>query len=163
MFWLIILATVIAALNALDLATVSGPLAMFFAMLFAVVEAADQLGFSQVRDVVTAFIRFSGDIVLGAAILCIGFWLANLAHGAISRVSGALSGGLANVARFAIIGLVVAMGLRAMGLADEIVQLAFGLSLGAVAAAVALAFGLGGREAAGKLADHWFEQWRSKG
>lgn len=50
----------IAALNALDLAT-AGPLAMFFAMLFAVVEAADQLGFSQVRDVVTAFIRFSGE------------------------------------------------------------------------------------------------------
>ena len=40
---------------------------MFFAMLFAVVEASDQLGFSQVRDVVTTFIGFAGEIVLGGA------------------------------------------------------------------------------------------------
>jgi hypothetical protein len=42
-----------------------------------------------------------------------------------------------------------------MGIANEIVQLAFGLTLGSVAVAVALAFGLGGREAAGKLLEHW--------
>ena len=34
-------------------------------------------------------------------------------------------------------GLVIAMGLRAMGIADDIVNLAFGLTLGAVAVAVA--------------------------
>ena len=50
------------------------------------------------------------------------------------------------------------MGLRAMGIANEIVQLAFGLVLGAIAVAVALSFGLGGREAAGKLLDRWFNQ-----
>jgi hypothetical protein len=54
------------------------------------------------------------------------------------------------------------MGLRAMGIADDIVNLAFGLTLGAVAVAVALAFGLGGREAAGKMMDHWLTQLRSK-
>jgi hypothetical protein len=64
------------------------------------------------------------------------------------------------VARFAILGLVIAMGLRAMGIANEIVQLAFGLTLGAIAVAVALAFGLGGREAAGKLLDHWLAKLR---
>ena len=54
------------------------------------------------------------------------------------------------------------MGLRAMGIANEIVQLAFALTLGAVAMAVALAFGLGGREAAGKLTQHWVDQWRNR-
>jgi hypothetical protein len=38
-----------------------------------------------------------------------------------------------------------------MGLADQIVILAFGLILGSAAVAVALAFGLGGREAAARL------------
>ena len=52
------------------------------------------------------------------------------------------------------------MGLRAMGIANEIVQLAFALSFGAVAVAVALSFGLGGREAAGKLMEHWLSRWR---
>jgi hypothetical protein len=133
---------------------------MFFAMLFAVVEAADQLGFGQVRDVVTTFIGFAGDIVLGGLILVVGFWLANLAHRAIDRASGERTAGLASVARIAILGVVIAMGLRAMGIANEIVQLAFGLSFGAVAVAVALSFGLGGREAAGKLMDHWVERWK---
>ncbi|MCC7216995.1 MAG: hypothetical protein IT517_09510, partial [Burkholderiales bacterium] len=59
-----------------------------------------------------------------------------------------------------IIGLVLAMGLRSMGVADSIVNLAFGLTLGAVAIAVALSFGLGGREAAGKLMEHWFSKLR---
>lgn len=52
------------------------------------------------------------------------------------------------------------MGLRAMGIANEMVQLAFALSFGAAAVAVALSFGLGGREAAGKLLEHWVARWR---
>ncbi|MGF1644274.1 MAG: mechanosensitive ion channel [Thiotrichales bacterium] len=138
---------------------VVGKLVWFFAMLFATVEAAGMLGFAQVRDVVTMLIEFAGQVLLGSVILAAGFWLSSLAHAAIVRVSGANSG-LANIARFAILGLVTAMGLRAMGIADEIVNLAFGLTLGAVAVAVALSFGLGGREAAGRQMEHWMKQLR---
>lgn len=133
---------------------------MFFAMLFATVEAANQLDFTQVRDLVTTFINFGGDVLLGGAILVIGFWLANLAHGAITRASGESTSGLARIARVAILGLVIAMGLRAMGIADDIVNLAFGLTFGAVAVAVALSFGLGGREAAGRQMEHWLSKLR---
>ena len=133
-------------------------LALFFAMLFATVEAAHRLEFTQVRDLVSMFIKFGGEVVLGASILVIGFWLASLAHDAISRASE--RAGLARLARVAILGLVIAMGLRAMGIADDIVNLAFGLTLGAVAVAFALAFGLGGREAAGRQMEHWLSQLR---
>ncbi|MCP5283276.1 MAG: mechanosensitive ion channel [Burkholderiaceae bacterium] len=135
---------------------------MFFAMLFAVAEAAGQLGFGQLRELTTAFIRFAGDILLGGVIFAVGFWLANLAYAAIDRASGAGTRGLAPVARVAILGIVLAMGLRAMGVANEIVVLAFGLALGAVAVAVALSFGLGGREAAGQLAGDWLRRWRER-
>jgi hypothetical protein len=54
------------------------------------------------------------------------------------------------------------MGLRAMGIADDIVNLAFGLTLGAIAVAVALSFGLGGREAAGRQMEHWLASWRKE-
>jgi hypothetical protein len=130
-------------------------LIMFFAMLFAVVEAANRLGFSQVRDVVTLFIEFGGHVLMGAVILIIGFWLADLARRLIQQADGEHSILFARIAQFAILGLVFAMGLHAMGIANEIVQLAFGLVLGAIAVAVALSFGLGGREAAGKLLDRW--------
>jgi hypothetical protein len=133
-------------------------LALFFAMLFATVEAAHRLDFTQVRDLVSMFIKFGGEVLLGASILVIGFWLASLAHDAINRASERT--GLARLARIAILGLVIAMGLRAMGIADDIVNLAFGLTLGSVAVAFALAFGLGGRDAAGRQMEHWLSQLR---
>lgn len=133
-------------------------LIVFFAMLFATVEAANRLGFTQVRDVVTLFIEFGGHVLMGGVILVIGFWLASLARRVIQQADSQHSVLFARIAQFAILGLVFAMGLRAMGIANEIVQLAFGLVLGAIAVAVALSFGLGGREAAGKLLDRWFNQ-----
>ena len=139
-----------------------GRIVLFFAMLFAAVEAANRLGFDQVRDVVTMFITFGADVLLGGVILVVGFWLANVACGAIDKASGDNTTGLARLARFAILGVVIAMGLRAMGIADDIVNLAFGLTLGAIAVAVALAFGLGGREAAGKQMEYWLARWRGE-
>ena len=135
-------------------------LVLFFAMLFATVEAANRLEFTQVRDVVTLFIRFGGNVLLGAMILTIGFWLANVAYHAIRRADTTQSEGLANIGRVAILGLVIAMGLRAMGIADDIVNLAFLLTFGAVAVAVALSFGLGGREAAGRQMEYWLAKLR---
>ncbi len=122
---------------------------VFFAMLFAVVAAADIVGFAQISGIVTMFIGFGGQIILGAIILAIGFWLAGIIAGVIER-SEKGSKFLANIVRVLIMGLVLAMGLRAMGIADSIVNLAFGLTLGSVAVAFALSFGLGGQTAAGR-------------
>jgi hypothetical protein len=140
-----------------------GRLLVFFVMLFAAVEAANRLGFAHMADLVSTFIQFGGAVLLGSVIIAVGFWLSNLAHDAIVRVYGDGAMAIANVARFAILGLVVAMGLREMGLAEDIVNLAFGLTLGAVAVAVALSFGLGGREAAGRQMEHWLSRWRGEG
>ena len=133
---------------------------VFFAMLFATVEAAHRLNFVEVESLVSLFIGFGGDILLGVAILMIGFWLANLAHGAILRAGGDQAVGMAGIARYAILGLVLAMGLSAMGVADDIVNMAFALVFGAVAVAVALSFGLGGREAAGRQMEYWLAKLR---
>ncbi len=123
---------------------------IFFAMLFAGIMAADVLGFEQISGIITMFIAFGADILLGAVILFIGFWLANIIAGIVER-SEQGSQFLANIVRVLIMGLVLAMGLKAMGIADSIVNLAFGLTLGAVAVAFALSFGLGGQEAAARL------------
>ncbi|HLM54163.1 MAG TPA: mechanosensitive ion channel [Pseudoxanthomonas sp.] len=136
-----------------------GRLVLFFILLFATVEAAYRLGFLGVHELLETFIRFGADVLLGAIILVVGYWLANLAATAIQRANPGNAVGLARIARVAILGLVLAMGLRAMGIADDIVNLAFGLVLGAVAVAVALAFGLGGRAAAGQVAQHWASRY----
>ena len=123
---------------------------VFFAMLFAAIAAADLLGFEPISAIITMFIAFGANIILGAIILFIGFWLANIIAGVVER-SEQGSQFLANIVRVLIMGLVLAMGLKAMGIADSIVNLAFGLTLGAVAVAFALSFGLGGQEAAARF------------
>ena len=148
-------------MNSLKASDVAGKVLMFFAMLFAATEAANRLGFAQISELSATFIKFGGDLLLGGFILTVGFWLANLTHDAIQRASGEVKSPLARIARFAILGLVLAMGLRAMGIASDIVNLAFGLTLGAVAIAGALSFGLGGREAAGRQMEYWLSGWRN--
>lgn len=130
---------------------VIGYLIVFFTMLFAVSEAANRLGLQQVSDLIAMFIQFGSSILLGAVILVIGFWLANVVANVIHRGEYRSSRWLATLVRVLIMGLVVAMGLKAMGIADSIVNLAFGLTLGAVAVAFALAFGLGGRQPAERV------------
>lgn len=141
---------------------VIGRIVSIFIVLFASVEAANQLGFGQVAELVTSLIAFGGQVLLGSLILAVGFWLANLAHAGILRVSGASAAAVAGILRVAILGLVLAMGLRAMGIADDIVNMAFALILGAVAVAFAVSFGLGGREAAGKQMEYWLSELRKK-
>ena len=128
-----------------------GYLIVFFTMLFAVSEAADRLGLEQISVLIAMFIQFGASILLGAVILVVGFWLANVVANVIQRGEYNSSRWLGNLVRILIMGLVIAMGLRAMGIADSIVNLAFGLTLGSVAVAFALAFGLGGRQPAERL------------
>lgn len=138
-------------LGTTKVSTIVGYMIVFFTMLFAVSEAANRLGFEQVSGLISMFIQFGANILLGAVILMIGFWLANIVAKVIGRGEYNSSRWLANLVRILIMGLVIAMGLRAMGIADSIVNLAFGLTLGAVAVAFALAFGLGGRQPAERV------------
>ena len=115
-------------------------------------------GFSVISMIFAKILEFGGGLLMGAVILLIGNFLSNLAYTKLSERGSAV---FANIARFAIVGLVIAMGLKAMGLADNIVNLAFGLTLGSVAVAAALAFGMGGRDAAKTVADSWASRFRS--
>ncbi|MFW5451074.1 MAG: mechanosensitive ion channel [Methylophagaceae bacterium] len=129
-----------------------GGTVMFFSMLAAATAAVNILGINIISTIFAKVIEFGGGILIGAVILIIGNVLGNIAH---QKLTAAGNDTVANIARFAIIGLVLAMGLRAMGLADNIVNMAFGLTLGSVAVAFALAFGLGGRDAAKTITDDW--------
>lgn len=146
--------------SGLSLSRIAGGVAFFFIMLAATVSAAEKLGLPMLTDIVNSLLVFSGNILLGLVILAIGTWIAQLSHAGLSRTTA--RGAVAEIARAAILVLVLAMGLRAMGIADDIVNLAFLLSLGAIAVAFALAFGLGGRSAAGQQLETWFKKLRGE-
>jgi hypothetical protein len=56
--------------------------------------------------------------------------------------------------------LAVFMALQELGIATDIVTTAFAILFGAIALAMALAFGLGNRELAGEVTREWYERWR---
>lgn len=127
---------------------------MFFSMLTASTAAVNTLGIDVISSIFAKVLEFGGGILIGGVILLVGNFLSTLAY---NKLYANGNKGIANIARFAILGLVLAMGLKAMGLADNIVNLAFALTLGSVAVAAAISFGLGGRDAAKKMADKWAE------
>jgi hypothetical protein len=143
-------------------AEVVGYLVLVVLMIFAAVEAAAILGFGQVAILLTQFLVFAGQIALGVVVLWLGLFLANLARSVIQRTAGERAYLLSQLTYVLIVIFTVAMGLRQMGIASDIVNLAFGLLLGAVAVAVALAFGLGSREIAGREVESVLTRLRSK-
>ncbi|GGJ52995.1 mechanosensitive ion channel [Deinococcus roseus] len=127
-------------------------------VLFALVSAFELLHAESLANLTRNFIQLIGQIALGMVIFTVGLLVANLLAGVASRASGANGRLLSGVARWATIALFGAMALRQMGIANEIVNLAFGLTLGAIAVAFALAFGLGSRDTAGKITERWRQQ-----
>jgi hypothetical protein len=131
---------------------------MFFSMVAAATAAVNILGIDIISNVFARVLEFGGGLLVGGVILIIGNYLSTIAY---DKLSGHGNSGIANIARIAILGLVLAMGLKAMGLADNIVTMAFGFTIGSVAVAAALAFGLGGRDAAKAVADNWAAKIKS--
>ena len=105
-------------------------------------------------EALSSFIEEASDfaipIIIGCAILGVGLWLGNMAKKAILASNMENSDTISNVAFGGIMVLTGVIALKRMGLAGETVDLGFGLALGGLALAAALAFGLGGRDAAAR-------------
>ncbi len=124
-------------------------------VLFASVEAARLLGFGAMAAMLSEVLSLASRVLFGAVIIALGVLLANILAAAASKGDRASSEIMGVFVRWGVITLAAAVGLRFMGLANDIIVLAFGLVLGAVAVAVAIAFGVGGRDAAKRLLGRW--------
>jgi hypothetical protein len=113
------------------------------------------LGFESLAEVMKELTVLGGHIILGLIIFGLGLYLANLASKTIQSSKSDQADLLSTVARVAIILLSGSIALRYTGLANEIINLAFGLVLGALALALAIAFGVGGREIAARKLEEW--------
>ncbi len=131
-------------------------------LLFASIEACRLLGFDVLADLIAQFLVFSGQVLLGLVIFGIGMYLANLAGRVIDASEVDQAPLLAVAARVSILALAGAMALSQMGLASDIINMAFGIVLGAIALALALAFGLGGREVAARQLEEWRQRWHRR-
>ncbi len=130
-------------------------------MLFAAVAASEVLGMPALTQIAQGILQGSGRVLVGLLVFGVGLYLANLAFTLVSSPGTANGKILANAARISIIALSGAMALQQMGIATDIVNLAFGLLLGAIAVAVAIAFGLGGRDVAAEQLREWLSTFKN--
>ncbi|MDZ8110238.1 MAG: mechanosensitive ion channel [Nostoc sp. DedQUE12a] len=141
---------------------IAGIVTLVGIMLFATVAAVNILNIPALTALVSGILVIFGRILAGLVIFAIGLFLANLAFSIITSSGDRQAQILGQVARISIITLVSAMALQQIGVASDIVNLAFGLLLGAIAVAIALAFGLGGRDIAREQVQEWLNSFKGR-
>lgn len=124
-------------------------------VLFASVEATRLLEFGAMAAMLTQVLELASRVLFGVVIIALGILLANILAAAAVKEGKPSTEIISAFVRWGVIALATAVGLSFMNVADRIIELAFGLILGAVAVAVAIAFGVGGRDAAKRLLDRW--------
>ena len=139
-----------------SISRIAANLAFAAIMIFGFIEGAKILNFAILSEMLAQILSLGGRILLGSAIIAAGVFIANFIANLVgSTKSGANVAGLLKVA---IIILAAAMGLRQMGIANEIITMGFSLMMGALALGAAIAIGWGGKDAAGKLLDRWVKK-----
>jgi Kef-type K+ transport system membrane component KefB len=129
-------------------------------MLVASLTAVDILQIAALKEVVGAILLIAGQVLIALIVFAVGLYFANLAFELIAASGSRQAKILAQTARIAIITLVSAMALQEMGIAPNIVNLAFGLLLGSIAVAMAIAFGLGSKDIAAAQLQEWIDSFK---
>lgn len=141
-----------------SLSQMLGNIAFFFLMFAGLIAAMDKLNLTSMTEILENIFQITGKIFFGLIILAIGNYISKLAADTLAQTEK--NSWLASIVRFATLGIFLAISLSTMGIGEDIVRLAFGLTLGSAAVAIALSFGLGGREAAGKTMESWLKKFR---
>ncbi|HLB36581.1 MAG TPA: hypothetical protein VJL31_08440 [Gemmatimonadales bacterium] len=126
-------------------------------MLVALLASIDSLGLAVASDVLNRVVLYLPNVVIAVVILILGALFANLIRGIVgtylanAQVSGARI--ISAIAHYAVLVFAAAVALVQLGIGRELVTSAFQIAFGAVCLALALAFGLGGRDWAARMID----------
>jgi len=137
-------------------------LVKWFVRLIVLVTAFDALGLPAVSQVLQQILLWLPNLVVALVVLVIAGLAANALAGLIRGATAEAGLGdpnlLANIARVAVWAFAVVIAVNQIGIATTIVNTLFMATVGAVAVAFALAFGLGGRETAATIVRGWYER-----
>ncbi len=143
-----------------------GAITKWFIRLIALVVAFDALGLPAVSDVLRQLLLWLPNVVVALVVLVIG----GLAARALSNIvrGAAAEGGLGNpdmlakVASTLVWAFAIVVAVNQIGIATELVNTLFMAFVGAIALAVGLSFGLGGRETASEIVRLWWRRGREE-
>lgn len=143
---------------------VVGKVLFWFVMFAVIMVAANALGMESLASVFAELVGYIPSLMSAIVILIVGIVLGRFTGGLIMASAGAVQGGptLARIGRGMVVVLAVFMALQELGIASDIVTTAFAILFGAVALALALAFGLGNRELAGEVTREWYTRYKAE-
>ncbi len=134
----------------------------WFVRLIALVVAFDALGLPAVSDVLRQLLLFLPNLVVGIVVLVVGGLganaLAGLVRGAATQAEFGNPEVMATVARFAVWSFAIVIAVNQIGIAETLVNTLFMAIVGAIALALGLSFGLGGRDTAGAIVRDWYQR-----
>lgn len=144
-------------------ARVVGNLLFWGVMLIVILLAASALpGVTNIGDIFTNLVGFVPGVFAAIIVIILGLVLGEFVRALILASAGGVEGvpTLAKLAKGVIIAIAVIMALQQINVPVDVLTNAFTLILGAVALAVALAFGLGNTKLAGEITRRWYEAGR---
>ncbi|ANV83049.1 hypothetical protein AWQ21_00760 [Picosynechococcus sp. PCC 7003] len=139
---------------------VMGTISLVVIMLVAALTAVDVLQIEALTSVVGVILAIAGQVLVALLIFALGLYFSNISYKALAASGSRQSKILGQAARIIILVLVGAMALEQMGIATNIVNLAFGLLVGGIAVAIAIAFGLGGKDIAAEQVRNWLDSMK---
>jgi len=151
----------------IDTVDLFGILAYWLVILIALVVAFNGLGLTHVTELLGRVMWFVPKVIVALLILAFGAYFARFVANAVYTYcenAGIRDGdSLGRLARYAIMAFVIMIALDQMEVGGTIIRDAFLIVLGGIVLAIALAFGLGGREwAAARLEEWWPTSKRDK-
>ena len=122
----------------------------------------DSLGLSSAQELFNRFLQFIPNVIVALLVFAFGFFLAKLARGAaftyLSNVGIRSVELISAIISWAILFLVTAVALQQLSLGGQLLITIFEIAFAAVCLALAIAFGLAGKEWAGQVLE---KLWRN--
>jgi hypothetical protein len=142
--------------------TVIARLVFWIVMLLVILLVASALGLTVVNALFAELLTYIPNVFAAVIILLIGLIVGEFVKDVVLASAGAVRGGaaLARAAKAAVVILTIFMALEQLNIAADIVLVTFIAAVGAIALAVGLSFGLGGRDTAGQIIQEWYRQAR---
>jgi flagellar biosynthesis protein FliQ len=143
----------------LDPAGILGMVVYWFLLLIFLIPAADALGVPAVSNILNTLVAYIPNVFVAVLVLFLGAlfatFVADIVRGVVTSAKIGNPNVFAGIARWSIIGFAVLIALEQLQITPALINELFGAVVAAVAIAFALAFGLGGQDAA--------RRWLSRG
>jgi hypothetical protein len=149
-----------------DTTTLFGLFAYWLVILAALIIAFNGLGLTYVTDLLQRVVLFAPKVLVAMLVVIFGSYFARFVGGAVTTycIEAQIPDAdlLGKIAQYLIMTFVIMIALSQVEVGGDIVQRTFLVIVAGIVLALALAFGLGGKEWAAALLERWWPRHRKK-